>query len=115
LNNSPVIDSGFSFGCISDERGAARPFGTAVVTGGDGSDIGAVEFGSPPIGLGKSGTNVVVSWPASYGDFTLQSAPSFGSADNWSNAPDMPVVIGDQFVVSNSIVGSGMFYRLVHN
>jgi hypothetical protein len=119
LNGSPVIGYGFSFGTISDERGAPRPFGppllTATVPPSDGSDVGAVEFGSPPLGLGKSGTNVVVSWPASYGDFTLQSAPSFGSADNWSNVPDMPVVIGDQFVVSNSIVGSGMFYRLVHN
>jgi hypothetical protein len=115
LNNSPVIGYGFSFGSISDERGAARPFGAAVMTGSDGSDVGAVEFGSPPIGLGMSGSNVVVTWPAAYGDFKLQSASSLENPSNWSIVPDTPMVIGDQFVVSNSIAGPAMFYRLVHN
>jgi hypothetical protein len=115
LNNSPVIDYGFRFGTISDERGAARPFGLSAIGGGDGSDVGAVEFGSPPIGLGMSGSNVVVSWPASYGDFKLQSAPGLEDPSNWSIVPDTPIEVGDQFVVSNSIVGPAMFYRLIHN
>ncbi len=46
---SPVIDSGYSFGAVSDQRGFARPLDFWQVTnaaGGDGSDIGAAEYGS---------------------------------------------------------------------
>jgi hypothetical protein len=117
LNGSPVIGYGSNFATISDERGAPRPFGPPAILASDGSDVGAVEFGSPPLGggIGGGGSNFVVSWPAYYGDFTLLSAPSLENPSNWSIVPDTPMVIDDQFVVSNSIVSPAMFYRLIHN
>ena len=48
---SPALDRGFSFGLTSDQRGRSRPFDDPAIpnaSGGDGSDIGAVEIGSGP-------------------------------------------------------------------
>ncbi len=50
--NSPAIDAGNSFGSTTDQRGRVRPFDDPAIPnapGGDGSDIGAVESGAPPI------------------------------------------------------------------
>lgn len=47
LPGSPVIDAGKSFGSTADQRGFTRPFDVASIanaSGGDGSDIGAVEL-----------------------------------------------------------------------
>ncbi len=47
LPNSPALDKGNSAGIATDQRGRTRPFdisGLAPATGGDNSDIGAVEM-----------------------------------------------------------------------
>jgi hypothetical protein len=119
LQGSPVIDWGSAFGTTTDERRAPRPFGSPAVTGGDGSDIGAFEFGSTPLGgsIGGGGTNgpqIIITWPAYYGDFTLQSSSNLFLASSWMNVTDTPAVVGDSFVVTNVLSGPGRFYRLIH-
>ena len=115
LSGSPVIDWGHSLGTTADERGAPRPFGVpAAGSSGDGSDIGAFEFGSTPLGLGVVSNNVVVSWPAYYGDYRLQYATNLPASNNWSNVPDVPVVVGNQFTVTNSKAGVSKYYRLIN-
>jgi hypothetical protein len=47
LSGSPVIDRGNSFGVLTDERGRVRPYDVAGIpnaSGGDGSDVGALEL-----------------------------------------------------------------------
>jgi hypothetical protein len=47
--NSPVIDAGYSFGTATDQRGFVRPLDFWQIpnaAGGDGSDIGAIEYGA---------------------------------------------------------------------
>ncbi len=116
LSGSPVIDWGYSFSTTTDERGAPRPFGPSVVGPlGDGSDIGAVELGTTSLGLSLNGTNFVLSWPAYYGDFRLQSAAHLTVSNSWGTAPGTPIVVGNQFqfIVTNSSTVSQMFYRLM--
>jgi len=51
LPGSPALDQGKSFGVTTDQRGLPRPKDLATVpnaSGGDGSDIGAVEMQSAP-------------------------------------------------------------------
>jgi hypothetical protein len=112
---SPVIDWGFAFGTTTDERGAPRPYGSpAPGSGGDGSDVGAVEFGSPAMGMGKVGNGVVISWPAYYGDFILQSGTNLNEPGNWSNVTNTPAVVNNQFTVTNGITGPRQFFRLIN-
>ena len=117
LQGSPVIDWGNSLGTTTDERHAPRPVGFPLVSSGDGSDIGAFEFGSTPLGMsigGTNGTQVLITWPAYYGDFTLQSSSNLFAPDSWMSVTDMPAVVGDSFVVTNVPFGAVRFYRLVH-
>jgi hypothetical protein len=46
---SAAIDKGQSSGSTTDQRGFPRPVGTAKVSGGDGSDIGAFEVQAPTV------------------------------------------------------------------
>jgi hypothetical protein len=72
-SNSPVIDRGKAFGLTVDQRGLPRPVdlvGFPNASGGDGSDIGAVELQAaevlPSVGgispaSGAAGSSVVIS------------------------------------------------------
>ncbi len=112
---SPVTDAGFSFGLTTDQRGAPRPYDFPTIpnaAGGDGSDIGAFELGSSEVGLSMTGTNVVLSWPAYYGDLMLQSATNLQGANNWSNVTQPPVLAGGQFIVVLPVIEPVKFFRL---
>lgn len=117
---SPATDAGSGdcfIGLMTDERGAPRTYDFASVPntfGSDGTDIGAFELGSADAGLNVVSNNVVVSWPAYYGDFHLQSATNLQRPDNWSAVPDIPVLVGDQFVVTNRPTDATKFFRLVN-
>jgi CSLREA domain-containing protein len=53
IYGSPAIDAGKSFGLTTDQRGQIRPYDNpnfANVSGSDGSDIGAYEAPSDPLG-----------------------------------------------------------------
>jgi hypothetical protein len=116
LQGSPVIDWGYSFGVTNDERRAPRPYGSPL-NSGDGSDIGAFEFGSTPLGMstgGSNGTQVLITWPAYYGDFMLQTSSNLVAPGSWINVTDAPAVVGDLFVVTNTPSGPSGFYRLIH-
>ena len=76
LAGSPVLDQGKNLGAATDQRGAPRPFDFPSIpnaAGGDGSDIGAFESGTPQLAIQKTGSAVVLSWPSYYGGFTLLS------------------------------------------
>ena len=115
---SPAIDSGISNGLLTDQRAAPRPFDFATIAnaaGGDGSDIGAFELGSPTLNIQKFTTNAVISWPFYYGDFTLQSVTNIAASNSWANVPGIPVVVANQYVLTNSPLSGNKFYRLKNN
>jgi hypothetical protein len=117
-SGSPAIDKGKSFGLTTDQRGAPRPFDFAAVanaTGGDASDIGAFELGSPTLNILQSGSNAVLSWPWFYGDFTLQSSTNVALSSAWLEAGGTPVVVGNQYHQTNSPITGIEFYRLRGN
>ena len=113
---SPATDAGFSFGLTTDERNAPRPYDFSSIpnaAGGDGSDIGAFELGRPDLGLGKGSNNILITWPASYGDFKLQSTTNVVLPNSWSSVTDSPAIVGSVLTVSNNPTGANRFYRLI--
>ena len=54
---SPALNTGSSFGLTTDQRGSLRPLCSAIVPGGDGSDIGAYEYQFCPTNLLVINTN----------------------------------------------------------
>jgi hypothetical protein len=115
-SGSPAIDQGKNFGMTVDQRGAPRPFdffSIANAAGGDGSDIGPFELGTPSLKIQRApGNNVVLSWPEYYGDFALESTNVLSPSNNWSTVSNAPVIVGSQFNVTNSASGLSKFYRL---
>lgn len=116
---SPVTDAGTQFPLPFDERGAPRPYDFSSIPnymGGDGSDIGAFELGAADLGMGAiSNNNLVLSWPGYYGDFQLESATNLQGASNWTVVPGVPVLVGNQFVVTNRMTNGIQFFRLVNH
>ncbi len=66
-----------------------------------------------PLGIIRQGANVVISWPASAQNASLQSAPSVTSG--WGNVTNVPVQSSNHWMVTNTISGATRFYRLLSN
>jgi hypothetical protein len=116
--NSPAMDKGLSNGLPTDQRGAPRPFDFDSVgnaSGGDGSDIGAFESGGPQLNIQELGTSAVLSWPAYYGGFTLQSVTNLSLANSWTTVGGAPTASGNQYVFTNGPTTGNQFYRLKGN
>ena len=115
MGNSPAIDNGKSFGLTTDQRGAPRPFdfaSPANASGGDGSDIGAFELGSPTMNFQVLANNAVFSWPIYYGDFALQCLTNLLASNSWVNVAGTPVAVGNQYFLTNGPISGNRFYRL---
>jgi len=68
----------------------------------------------PPIitTITVSPTNLVVAWPTNQGGFKLQSSSALGPMAAWGTVSPGPVIVSNQYVLSNSISGPQMFFRL---
>jgi hypothetical protein len=114
LVNSPAVDKGSSFGLTTDQRGAPRPFDFSSITnaGGDGSDIGAFELGSPRLGIVWQPPNAVISWPAYYGDFQLESVAALAASNHWTSVTNTVSNDGSMNRVTIPASNGNEFYRL---
>jgi uncharacterized repeat protein (TIGR03803 family) len=95
----------------------AHPVGGLLLSGnslyGTARDGGTAGYGTifsislpPPLYIARSGTNIILTWPTNITGFNLQSATNVSS-------PVWIAVIG-QYAVTNSIVGTQKYYRLIH-
>ena len=122
LPGSPAIDKGYNGVSGSeltpDQRGELRPFDFALIAntpGGNGTDIGAFEVGRPRLNLQYSGTNAVLLWPAFSAEFNLQTATNLTAPSNWITAGGAAVLVGDQYLQTNSPISNNRFFRLKQN
>ena len=113
---SPAIDKGRTWAGAADQRGRRRPYDNADVanaSGGDGSDIGAVEVSLPPrLAVDRAGANVVLSWASYYADFVLERTAALGASSNWAPSPAPHYLIGDRWNVTNATAGTTEWFRL---
>jgi hypothetical protein len=67
----------------------------------------------PVVIIEPDGTNVVVSWATNLTGFTLQFSTSLTVPVYWTNHPGRPVVVHQQFKVTNALSGNLQFFRLI--
>jgi uncharacterized repeat protein (TIGR03803 family) len=67
---------------------------------------------SPQLTLASSGASMILAWPTNAIGFTLQSATNLVLPLAWVPVSPLPVVVNGQNVVTNSISGVQMYYRL---
>src|ERR1039457_4216666 len=67
---------------------------------------------SPQLTIMRSGTNVIVTWPASFTEFTLEFATNLVPPTVWQTNSTASFVISGQNVVTNPISATQKFYQL---
>jgi uncharacterized repeat protein (TIGR03803 family) len=89
-------------------------FGTASAGGtfGGGTVFSLTLPPPPQLTITRSGTNVIVTWPANFNGFTLEFATNLVPPAVWNTNLPVPVAVNGQFTVTNPISGSQKFYRL---
>ena len=73
--------------------------------------FGAASGGLPVLTIGRSGSSDVMSWPASFTGFTLQTSLSLNPS-GWQNVSQSPVTNNGIITVTIPMSGSQGFYRL---
>ncbi|MCX6929860.1 MAG: hypothetical protein NT154_42605, partial [Verrucomicrobia bacterium] len=73
---------------------------------------GVVGLPTPMLRATQTGTNVVLFWSTNTAVCLLQSKVSLTSTPTWSAVTNIPVIIGDQFYVTNALIGPSKYYRL---
>jgi len=69
---------------------------------------------SPTLGVLNQASNVILFWPANVAGYSLECTTNLASA-NWNSVLPLPVVVGSENVVTNSLTGRAVFYRLRQN
>lgn len=68
-----------------------------------------------PLQISRIQSNVVLSWPASATNFHLQSAPTLTISNAWTNVPTVPFLGSGSLSVTNPILRTNLYYRLIGN
>jgi len=66
----------------------------------------------PKLSIALSGTNIVLSWPASATGWLLQTSPAVGLPGSWSNITTTPFLLNSQYLLTNVVNTPAQFYRL---
>jgi hypothetical protein len=64
----------------------------------------------PALAISQTGTNIVLSWPASAAPFSFQVASSLNGP--WSDVVVNPVTNGESLVITSSVSTNSQFFRL---
>lgn len=89
--------------------------GPYSIVGGFWSLVAAIQTpSSPTLNLTQTGNSVVLSWPAVSTGFILEKNSNLALTASWTTTLPAPVVVGNQYFVTNSITAGNQFYRLRH-
>jgi hypothetical protein len=98
-------------GTIGQPNAGASSGPTYKLVGGFWA-IGAVQSsGGPPLSITASSGNVIISWPAPSGGFTLQQTSDLG-AGNWINVTAIPETVSGRRRITVTPAMGHQFYRL---
>src|SRR5262249_19737865 len=78
----------------------------------DNFEISSMTIKGLTLNIQQVASNVVLSWPTNFSSFNLISSTNLGATAVWNPVLPLPVVVNDQNVVTNPIVGTSQFYRL---
>src|SRR5208282_2133229 len=87
-------------------------YGTATYGGTNGSGTVFSISLSPQLTIMRSGTNVILTWPADFIGFTLEFATNLVPPAVWQTNSMAPVAVNGQNVVTNPVSYTRQFYRL---
>jgi subtilisin-like proprotein convertase family protein len=110
-SNSPTAMSVFK---NADPSGVWKLFVVDDASGDTGTIVGGWSLTlsvAVPLQIARVQSNVVISWPASATNCSLQFSP--GVSSSWSDVTNVPAFSGSHYYVTNVITGGSKFYRLL--
>jgi hypothetical protein len=66
----------------------------------------------PTFRIVKGKGNVLVAWPTNSGNFVLQSRVILAATSPWNDVANAPVIIGQEYTVTNDSSGGAQLFRL---
>jgi uncharacterized repeat protein (TIGR03803 family) len=69
----------------------------------------SLPFTPTPAAIERSGSDMIIAWPTTSGQLTLQSSTNL---INWAPVAQAPQVVNGQFAVTNPMSGDRRFFRL---
>jgi hypothetical protein len=105
---SGPFSQGFLTGDLMTNRNDIAVSGTYYIFPFVGPDPNPI----PTLLMQQAGTNLVVSWPAAISEFNLESSSNLSQTANWTTVTNEPVIVGNQFCVTNPISAGPVFFRL---
>ena len=69
----------------------------------------------PALQVQLAGTNSIVSWPLSANGYTLETTTNLANPNFWTALTNVPAAINFQNTITNRVVGSQGFYRLIQS
>jgi pimeloyl-ACP methyl ester carboxylesterase len=66
----------------------------------------------PSLQAQMDGGNLMLSWPMSSQNFSLQTTTNLADPNSWTTLPNVPAIVNLQNAVTNPVVESQRFYRL---
>lgn len=112
-SNSPTALSVFK---NTDPSGTWKLFVVDDASGDSGTIAGGWSLTlsvAVPIQIGRVQNNIVLSWPASATNCSVQSLAGISSA--WSDLTNAPGLSGGRYYVTNAIGTGSKFYRLIQH
>jgi subtilisin-like proprotein convertase family protein len=112
-SNSPTALAVFK---NTDPSGTWKLFVVDDASGDSGTIVGGWSLTlsvGVQIQIERVQTNIVVSWPGSATNSSVQSSPGLSSA--WSELTNAPGLSGGRYYVTNAITGGSKFYRLIQH
>jgi len=116
LRGSPAIDKGKNLSAsATDQLGQPRTYDHPAIpnaAGGDGTDIGAVEFIPPALAVARNSGNILLSWPTNDPGYTAESSAVLPNSGSWTLVPGTPQINGNLYFLADGLATSNKFYRL---
>lgn len=72
-------------------------------------------FERPSLQGQVSGGNLMLSWPMSAQNFSLQTTTNLANPNSWTTLTNVPSTVNLQNIITNPVVGSQGFYRLIQS
>ncbi len=127
----PTWDAGANTLSASTQGGLTEPLSVftpdqsvdrVIITRLDqGGGSAAIQFmnvpssqGSPTLQIAPLGNRAILSWPASFPNYSLQTSSNISPAFAWATIGNAPVLSSNRLVVTNLPGVSARFYRLKH-
>jgi hypothetical protein len=90
---------------------------TNSISGAQGIAIDNLVFTTgtqPKLQLSQTGSSVVLSWPRMFTGYTLQSSTNLANPNNWQSVSPLPSSFDGMYLVTNTVGGLNMYYRLIN-